>query len=62
MHSALCKKQRQDEALSKLIQWIEKGEVPTPHEMQGFAKARMTTQQSIQKFMTPRRNFVSFQT
>ena len=36
--SALGQAQRQDEALSKLIQWIEKGKVPTPQELQGLPR------------------------
>ena len=35
---ALGKAQRQDEALSELIQWIEKGKVPTPQELQGLPR------------------------
>ena len=36
VRSALGQAQRQDEALSKLIQWIDKGKVPTPQEIQGL--------------------------
>ena len=36
--SALVQAQRQDEALSKLIQWIERGKVPTPQELQGLPR------------------------
>ena len=36
--SALGEAQRQAEALSKLIQWIEKGKVPTPQELQGLPR------------------------
>ena len=35
---ALSQAQRQDEALSKLIQWIEKGNAPTPQELQGLPR------------------------
>ena len=38
VHSALGQAQRQDEALSKLIQWIENGKVPTPQELQGLLR------------------------
>ena len=38
VRSALGQAQRQDEALSKLIQWIEKGKVPTPQELQGLPR------------------------
>ena len=34
VHSPLGQAQRQDEALSKLIEWIEKGKVPTSQELQ----------------------------
>ena len=34
VRSALGQAQRQDEALSKLIQWIEKGKLPTPQDLQ----------------------------
>ena len=33
VHSALGQAQRQDEAWSKLIGWIERGKVPTPQEL-----------------------------
>ena len=33
--SALRQANRQDEALSKLIQWIERGKVPAPEELKG---------------------------
>ena len=36
VRSALGQAQRQDEAMSKLIQWIEKGKVPTSQEKQGL--------------------------
>ena len=36
MRSALGQAQHQDEALSKLIQWIKQGKMPTPQEMQGL--------------------------
>ena len=35
MRSALGQAQRQDEALSKLIQWVGKGKMPTSREIQG---------------------------
>ena len=35
---ALGKAQRQDEALSKLIQWIERAKMPTPQELQGLLR------------------------
>ena len=35
VRSALGQAQRQDEALSKLIKWIENGKVPTSQELQG---------------------------
>ena len=38
VRSALGQAQRQDEALSKLIQWIEKGKVPTSQELQGLPR------------------------
>ena len=38
VHSALGQAQRQDEALPKLIQWIEKGKVPTSQELQGLPR------------------------
>ena len=39
IRSALGQAQRQDEALSKLMQWIEKGrKVPTPQELQGLPR------------------------
>ena len=38
VRSALGQAQRQDEALSKLIQWIERGKVPTPQELQGLPR------------------------
>ena len=38
MRSALGQAQRQDEALSKLIEWIEKGKVPTSQEVQGLPR------------------------
>ena len=34
VRSALGQEQRQDEALSELIEWIEKGKVPTSQELQ----------------------------
>ena len=46
MGSALGQAQRQDEALSKLVQWIERGEVPTPQELQGLP--RLAWQLNIQ--------------
>ena len=36
MHSALGQVQRQAEALSKLIRWIEQGNVPTSQKLQGL--------------------------
>ena len=36
VRSALGQAQRQDEALSKLIEWIEKGKVPTSQDLQGL--------------------------
>ena len=36
--SALGQAQRQDEALSKLIEWIERGKVPTPQELQELTR------------------------
>ena len=38
VRSALSQAQRQDEALSKLMQWIEKGKVPTSQELQGLPR------------------------
>ena len=38
VRSALGQAHRQDEALSKLIEWIEKGKVPTSHELQGLPR------------------------
>ena len=38
VRSALGQAQRQDEALSKLIQWIEKGKVPTSQQLQGLPR------------------------
>ena len=38
MRSALGQAQRHDEALSELIQWIERGKVPTPQELQGLPR------------------------
>ena len=38
VRSALVQAQRQDEALSKLIEWIEKGKLPTSQELQGFPR------------------------
>ena len=38
VRSALGQAQRQDEALSKLIEWIEKGKVPTSPELQGLPR------------------------
>ena len=38
VRSALGQAQRQEEALSKLIQWIEKGKVLTSQELQGLPK------------------------
>ena len=38
MRSALGQAQRQDEALSKLIEWIEKGKVPKSQELQGLPR------------------------
>ena len=38
VRSALGQKQRQDEALSKPIQWIEKGKSPTPQKIQGLSR------------------------
>ena len=38
MRCALGQVQRQDEALSKLIQWIEHGKVPTSQELQGLPR------------------------
>ena len=38
MRSALGQAQRQDEALSKLIEWIQKGKVPTSQELQGLPR------------------------
>ena len=37
-HSALGQAQRQDEALSKLIEWIERGKMPTSQELQGLPR------------------------
>ena len=36
VRSALGQAQRKDEALSKLMEWIEKGRVPTSQELQGL--------------------------
>ena len=38
VRSALGQAQRQDEALSKLIEWIEKRKVPTSQELQGLPR------------------------
>ena len=38
MRSAVGSAQRQDEALSKLIQRVERGKVPTPQELQGLLR------------------------
>ena len=38
VRSALGQAQRHDEALSELIQWIERGKVPTPQELQGLPR------------------------
>ena len=38
VRSALGQAQRRDEALSQLIEWIEKGKVPTPRELQGLPR------------------------
>ena len=38
VHSALGQAQRQDEALSKLYQWIEWGKLLTPQELQGLPR------------------------
>ena len=38
VRSALGQTQRQVEALSKLIEWIEKGKVPTSQELQGLPR------------------------
>ena len=38
VRSALGQAQRQDEALSKLIEWIEKAKAPTPQELQGLPR------------------------
>ena len=38
MRSALSQAERQDEALSKLIERIEKGRVPTTQELQGLPR------------------------
>ena len=38
MRSTLGQAQRQDEALSKLIEWIQKGKVPTSQELQGLPR------------------------
>ena len=38
MRSALGRAQRRDEALSKLIQWIERGKMPIPQELQRLAR------------------------
>ena len=56
VRSTLGQAQRQDEALSKLIEWIQKGKVPTSQELQGLP--RLAWQQPTEKFTTPRRNFV----
>ena len=36
--SALGQAQRQDDALSKLIEWIERGKMPTSQELQGLPR------------------------
>ena len=38
VRSALGQAQRQDEAFSKLIEWIEKGKLPTSQESQGLPR------------------------
>ena len=38
VRSALGQAQRQDEALSNFIEWIEKGKVPTSQEVQGLPR------------------------
>ena len=38
VRSTLGQAQRQDEALSKLIEWIQKGKVPTSQELQGLPR------------------------
>ena len=38
VRSALGQAKRQDEALSKLIEWIQKGKVPTSQELQGLPR------------------------
>ena len=38
VHSALGQAQRHEEAIIKLIEWIEKGKVPTSVELQGLPR------------------------
>ena len=38
VRSALGQAQNRNEALSKLIEWIKKGKVPTSQELQGFPR------------------------
>ena len=38
VRSALDQLQRQDEALSKLIEWVESGKVPTSQDLQGLPR------------------------
>ena len=44
VHIALGKAQIQVEALSKPIQWIQQGKVPTSQELQGLNNARLAWQ------------------
>ena len=56
VRSALGQAQRQDEALSKLIGWIERGKVPTSQELQGHPRLARQLNNQFKEFTTHRWN------
>ena len=58
VRSTLGQAQRQDEALSKLIEWIERGKNAHITRIPRTTEACMATQQPTEKLTTPRRKFV----
>ena len=58
VHSALGQAQRQNEALSKLIEWIERGKSAHVRRITRTSQALLANQQPTLTFTTPRWLFV----
>ena len=50
VRSALGQAERQDEALSKLVQLIENGKMPTPQELQGLPRLEWQLNNQLKSF------------